>query len=90
MDIVAKALRRVAGPHVPVSLSNLEQAVKRVHAAYDKAETQAREQQRAERQATEPETDDGIATSSTRTSTTPRSPVVARWRTGSPPDGGTP
>jgi ParB/RepB/Spo0J family partition protein len=59
-DIAAKALKKLAGPHVPASLSKLEQAVKRAHAAYDKAETQAREQQRAERQAAEPETGDGI------------------------------
>ena len=71
-DIAAKALKKLAGPHVPASLTQLEQAVKRAHAAYDKAETAAREQQRAERQPVEPDADDG-ATSSTRTSTTPRS-----------------
>jgi hypothetical protein len=49
-DIAAKALRKLAGPHVPASLSKLEQAVKRAHAGYDKSETQAREQQRGERQ----------------------------------------
>ena len=59
-DIAAKALKKLAGPHVPASLSKLEQAVKRAHAAYDKAEAQVREQQRAERQATEPEADDGM------------------------------
>ena len=59
-DIAAKALRKLSGPHVPASLHKLDQAVKRAHAAYDKAETHVREQQRAERQATEPETDDGI------------------------------
>ena len=59
-DIAAKALKKLAGPHVPTSLAKLEQAVKRAHAAYDRAETQTREQQRAERQAAEPETDDGI------------------------------
>ncbi|HEX5924309.1 MAG TPA: hypothetical protein VFY45_10800, partial [Baekduia sp.] len=30
-----KALKKLAGPHVPASLSKLEQAVKRAHAAYD-------------------------------------------------------
>ena len=40
-DIAAKALRKLAGPHVPASLTKLEQAVKRAHAAYDKAETAA-------------------------------------------------
>ena len=59
-DIAAKALKKLAGPHVPVSLTKLEQAVNRAHAAYDKAETAAREQQRAACQAAEPETDDGI------------------------------
>lgn len=59
-DIAHKALKKLAGPHVPASLSRLEQAVKRAHAAYDKAETQAREQKRAERQPAEPETDDGM------------------------------
>ena len=48
-DIAAKALRKLAGPHVPTSLTKLEQAVKRAHRAYDKAETAAREQHRAER-----------------------------------------
>ena len=60
-DIAAKALKRLAGPHVPASLSKLEQAVKRAHAAYDKAETAAREQQHAELQAVEAEPDDGPA-----------------------------
>jgi hypothetical protein len=46
-DIAAKALRRLAGPHVPAALTGLERAVKRAHAAYDKAESAAREQQRA-------------------------------------------
>jgi hypothetical protein len=64
-DIAAKALRKLAGPHVPASLTKLEQAVKRAHSAYGKAETAAREQHRAERQAveTEPEespVDDGL------------------------------
>jgi ParB family chromosome partitioning protein len=59
-DIAAKALRKLAGPHVPASLSKLQQAVKRAYAAYDKFEAQIREQQRAERQPAEPDTDDGI------------------------------
>ena len=49
-DLAAKALRKLAGPHAPTTLTRLEQAVKRANAAYDKAETAAREQQRAERQ----------------------------------------
>jgi hypothetical protein len=64
-DIAAKALRKLAGPHVPTSLTKLEQAVKRAHSAYDKAETAAREQQRVKRQAVETEpaetsVDDGL------------------------------
>lgn len=57
-DIAAKALRKLAGPHVPATLTRLEQAVKRAHAAYDKAETATRERQRAERQPAEPEADE--------------------------------
>jgi hypothetical protein len=60
-DIAAKALRKLAGPHVPATLSRLEQAVKRAHAAYDKTEVAARERQPAERQPVEPEADDGIS-----------------------------
>jgi hypothetical protein len=59
-DIAAKALKKLTGPHVPTTLTRLEQAVKRAHAAYDKAETAAREQQRAEREQREPEVDDSI------------------------------
>jgi len=59
-DIAAKALKKLAGPHVPATLSRLEQAVKRAHTAYDRAETAAREQQRAQREQSEPEVDDGV------------------------------
>jgi hypothetical protein len=58
-DIAAKALRKLAGPHVPASLSKLEPAVKRAHSAFDKAETAERERQRTERQAADTEPDDG-------------------------------
>jgi ParB/RepB/Spo0J family partition protein len=58
-DIAAKALRKLAGSHVPASLTRLEQAVKRAHAAYDKAETAARERPPAERQPVEDEDVDG-------------------------------
>jgi hypothetical protein len=47
-DIAAKAPRKLAGRHVPASLTKLEQAVKRAHAAYDKAERDARKRQRPE------------------------------------------
>ena len=46
--VCRQALRKLAGPHVPASLTKLEQAVKRAHAAYDKAERNARERQRAQ------------------------------------------
>jgi hypothetical protein len=64
-DIAAKTLKKLAGPHVPTSLTKLEQAVKRSHSAYDKAETAAREQHRAEHQAVEAQpaerpVDDGL------------------------------
>jgi hypothetical protein len=63
-DIAAKALRKVAGPHVPTTLSGLEQAVKRTHAAYDKAETAARERQDAEREAAERAVGDDVGAAS--------------------------
>jgi hypothetical protein len=47
-DIAAKALRKLAGPHAPRSLTKLEQAVERAHAAYDRAERAARERQGAQ------------------------------------------
>jgi hypothetical protein len=58
-DLAAKALKKLAGPHVPTSLGKLEQAVKRAHSAFDKAETAAREKQAAERESVEAERDDG-------------------------------
>ena len=60
-DIAANAFRKLAGPHVPATLSKLERAVKRAHATDDKAEATARERQRAHSQPVEPETDDGIS-----------------------------
>jgi hypothetical protein len=52
-DLAAKALRKLAGPHVPASLTKLELAVKRAHSAYEKAETAQREVQRHEAPAAE-------------------------------------
>ena len=46
-DLAAKALRKLAGTHVPASLTKLERAVKRAHTAYDKAERADREDQHA-------------------------------------------
>src|SRR5919109_3340695 len=45
-DIAAKALRKLAGQHLPASLTKLEQAVKRAHGAYEKTEAAQREAQR--------------------------------------------
>ena len=59
-DIAAKALRKLAGPHIPTSLTRLEQAVKRAHAAYEKTETQAREQQDTQPQPVAPTADEAI------------------------------
>jgi hypothetical protein len=60
-DIAAKALKKLAGPHVPVSLSRLEQAVKRADAGYDQARAAARERQDTERQPAAIESDVGLA-----------------------------
>ena len=49
--LAAKALKKFVGPHLPASLTRLEQAVRRAHAAYDKAERAHYDQQRAARQA---------------------------------------
>ena len=40
-DHVAKALKKLAGPHLPASLRQLETAVKRADAEYARAERQA-------------------------------------------------
>jgi hypothetical protein len=47
-DLAAKALRKLAGPHVPASLTKLEQAVKRAHSAYEKTEAAQHEARRAD------------------------------------------
>jgi hypothetical protein len=57
-DLATKALKKLAGPHIPASLSKLEQAVKRAHTAHDKAEAAIREQRRNERQPVEPAAND--------------------------------
>ncbi len=54
-DHAAKALRKLAGPHLPASLTKLEQAVKRAHAAYEKAEAAQREAQRQEPSTPDPD-----------------------------------
>ena len=45
-DTAIKALRKLAGPHLPASLTALERAVKRAHAAYDEAEHAQRREAR--------------------------------------------
>jgi hypothetical protein len=57
-DIAAKALKKLAGPHLPASLRTLEQAVTRAHGAYDKAQAASREQSPHDRQPVECATDD--------------------------------
>jgi ParB/RepB/Spo0J family partition protein len=59
-DVAAKALKKLAGPHVPASLTRLEQAVKRAHTAFEKAETVAHEQRAAEREQVGSESDEDL------------------------------
>jgi hypothetical protein len=47
-DLAAKALRKLAGPHVPASVTKLGQAVERAHSAHEKAETAEREPRRTD------------------------------------------
>jgi len=51
-DHVAKALKKLAGPHLPASLSQLEKAVQRAHREYATAATHAHRQAERERAAT--------------------------------------
>jgi hypothetical protein len=67
-DLAAKALKKLAGPHVPTSLIKLEQAVKRAHDAYAAAERAHYDAQRTARRrnaeqepADEPPADDELA-----------------------------
>jgi hypothetical protein len=80
--IAGKALKKLAGSHVPTSLTELEQAVKCAHAAYDKAEARFASCS-APSGSPSPRWTTGSATSSTRTSTTPRSrsraDTATRW-----------
>jgi len=48
-DLAAKALRKLAGAHVPVSLTKLEQAVKRAHDTHAAAERAHHDAQRSAR-----------------------------------------
>jgi hypothetical protein len=52
-DLAAKALKKLAGPHVPTSLTKLEQAVKRAHNAHAAAERAHYDAQRAAHQRAE-------------------------------------
>jgi hypothetical protein len=47
-DLAAKALKKLAGPHLPASLRELEKAVKRAHAEYDTAVRRAEDHARPE------------------------------------------
>jgi hypothetical protein len=53
-DLAAKALRKLAGPDLPASLTKLEQAFKRAHSAYEKTEVAQRDAQRPNRSTPEP------------------------------------
>ena len=57
-DLAAKALRKLAEPHVPASLTNLEQAVKRAHSAYEKTVAAQHGAQRADAPTAEADDDD--------------------------------
>ena len=54
-DHAATALRKLAGPHLPASLTKLERAVKRAHAAYEKAQAAQRDAQRQEPSTPDPD-----------------------------------
>ena len=47
-DIAAKALRKLCGPHTPGSLTELENALKRAHNAYNQAERAPRAEPQAQ------------------------------------------
>lgn len=50
-DQAGKALAKLAGPHLPASLKELEKAIKRAHRDYDAAAQQHREQVQRKRTA---------------------------------------
>jgi hypothetical protein len=49
-QLAAKALRKLAGPHLPASLTRLERAVKRAHDAHAKVERAHNDERRAARE----------------------------------------
>jgi hypothetical protein len=55
-DLAAKALRKLAGPHLPASLKQLEQAIARAHHEYDTAVQQHAAGRAAERRSEQPGT----------------------------------
>jgi hypothetical protein len=59
-DMAEKALRKLAGPHLPASLKWLERAIARAHREYDTAVTQHAQQATATRTRaqSEPQNDD--------------------------------
>ena len=61
-DLAAKALRKLAGPHLPATLKALEQAIKRAHTAHAQAEQAQRARPRATTRTTPP-VGDGAETS---------------------------
>ncbi len=58
-DHASKALKKLAGPHLPASLRQLETAVKRADAEYARAERQARDARRTAAEVSA-ETDPGL------------------------------
>jgi hypothetical protein len=61
-DLAAKALKKLAGPHLPASLTGLERAVNRAHAVYGKAQAAKRMPRTAEQPPeAEPDTHDDTA-----------------------------
>lgn len=53
-DLAAKALRKLAGPHIPASLEQLERAVAKANKQADDAQRQHRDHERAAAAGTEP------------------------------------
>ena len=49
-DLAAKALKKLAGPHVPASVKQLERAIDRVHAAHQQAIDPERPQRASDEQ----------------------------------------
>jgi hypothetical protein len=71
-DHAAKALRKLAGPHLPASLAELERAVKRAHRDYATAERGALETAARERATTGADPAQDVTTIKPSRSTRPK------------------